>query len=235
MPHVLIVIPAEVAEPGFCTVRVSEPVDVASAAEIARVSCDEFTKVVVRGEPFHNATAPGRKPLPDKVNLVFPLFTVIEVLLALVSTGAVFAFNWDARTNGPRISRICDVVVFPRLASSRSASSPYPQRSMRICTSCSSEGEVLRLARRRRQCPELLMRAWSSVPQVSGSNTTARITRSVVSISVDNSSTTSAWPYRDSSVSFLGWLRDLASWSPFLSRPVACSPGHTYPEQGYLR
>lgn len=70
------VIAPEAAELGFWTVTVSEPVDATSAAEIATVSCDELTKVVVRGEPFHNATAPGRKPLPDRVNVVLPLLTV---------------------------------------------------------------------------------------------------------------------------------------------------------------
>ena len=102
-----IVTDPEAAEAGFCTVTVSDPAEATSLAGIATLSCDELMNVVVRGAPFQRATAPGRKPLPDRVNVRFPLPTTIEVWLAPVSVGTGFAFSSEGKTKGPRISRIC--------------------------------------------------------------------------------------------------------------------------------
>ena len=49
----------EAAEPGFCTVTVSDPAEDKSPAGIATPSCDELMNVVVRGDPFQRVTAPG--------------------------------------------------------------------------------------------------------------------------------------------------------------------------------
>jgi hypothetical protein len=61
--------------------KLFEPAEATSAAAMATLSWLELVKVVVRGTPFQSATAPGKKPLPLRVKVMFPLLTGIEVWL----------------------------------------------------------------------------------------------------------------------------------------------------------
>lgn len=54
---------------GLTTLTVTAPAEATSPAEMAAVSCELLTKVVVRGLPFHCTVAPETKLLPFTVNV----------------------------------------------------------------------------------------------------------------------------------------------------------------------
>src|SRR5438132_242770 len=72
---------------GFVTARLAEPASVGSAAGMLAVTCVLLTKVVARGEPFHNTTAPDVKLLPPTVSVNAPLPAGRAYGLKLVTVG----------------------------------------------------------------------------------------------------------------------------------------------------
>src|SRR5690349_12684381 len=107
---------ADAALFGFATVMAALPAVARSETGIATFNVVEFTNVVERSRPFHDAIAPGTNPVPVTVNNVLPV--PAATLEGVTDVAVAFAF----------VTATCGVTAGPR--SRTSLPTPGPEKKM---------------------------------------------------------------------------------------------------------